>query len=92
MFVPKGKKGLIFNSNNMYNSKNQKVAQTIKKQVRPMKIACKFQERAYFQMVKVPEIKLAGKWLTEAGFLHGQEIKVIVENQKLVIMPLEKSI
>lgn len=61
----------------------------MKKQERKIKVGYKFQERSYHQLIKIPEIKLAGKWLKEAGFHEGQEIKVIVENQKLVIVPIK---
>jgi antitoxin component of MazEF toxin-antitoxin module len=38
----------------------------------------------------MPEIKLSGKWLRESGFNEGQEVKVVVENQKLIIIPIIK--
>lgn len=38
----------------------------------------------------MPEIKLCGKWLKESGFIEGQEVKVVIENQKLVIVPIKK--
>ena len=52
-------------------------------------VGYKFQNRAFHQMVMIPEIKLTGKWLKESGFEEGQYVKVIVEDKKLVIMPLE---
>jgi toxic protein SymE len=62
----------------------------MKKQERQLKIGYKFQNRAYRQLVAIPEIKLSGKWLKESGFYEGQEVKIIVENGKLVIVPKEK--
>ena len=63
------------------------IVNNMKKQERKLKVGCKFQNRAFHQMVMMPEIKLCGKWLKESGFCEGQEIKVVVENQKLVIVP-----
>ena len=73
----------------MYSSVKQIVASAIKKQIRKIKVGYKFHDRAWNVSVIYPEIKLSGKWLKEAGFNEGQEIKIIVENQKLVIVPIE---
>lgn len=62
----------------------------MKKQERKLKVGYKFQNRAFHQMVKMPEIKLSGKWLRESGFSEGQEVRIEVENQKLIIVPIEK--
>lgn len=62
----------------------------MKKQERQLKIGYKFQNRSFRQMVKMPEIKLSGKWLKDSGFSEGQDVKVVVENQKLVIIPIKK--
>lgn len=62
----------------------------MKKHERKLKVGYKFQNRAFHQMVMMPEIKLCGKWLKESGFTEGQEVKVVVENQKLVIVPIIK--
>ena len=61
----------------------------MKKQERKLKVGYKFQNRAFHQMVMMPEIKLTGKWLKECGFNEGQRVNVIVKNKKLVIVPLE---
>ncbi len=60
----------------------------MKKQERKITVGYRFQNRVRQQMVKAPEIKLAGKWLKESGFEEGQEVKVIVERKKLVIVPI----
>lgn len=62
----------------------------MKKQERQLKIGYKFQNRAHNQLVKMPEIKLIGKWLKESGFEEGQEVKVIVSDKKLIIVPVAK--
>mgnify|MGYP001627188721 CR=1 FL=1 len=62
----------------------------MKKQERQLKIGYTFQNRAYHQMVAMPEIKLCGKWLAESGFAEGQEVRIIVEYKKLIIVPKEK--
>ena len=56
---------------------------------RKLTVGYKFQNRAFSQMVMMPEIKLTGKWLRESGFEEGQQVKVIVQEKKLVIVPLE---
>lgn len=56
------------------------------KQERKLKVGYKYQQRAY-QMVKSPEIKLTGKWLKESGFRIGQDVKVLVEQDRLIIIP-----
>lgn len=59
----------------------------MKKQERKLTVSYRFQNRAYQQMVMIPEIKLTGKWLKKSGFEEGQPIKVIVEDKKLIIVP-----
>lgn len=59
------------------------------KKERKLTVGYKFQNRAFHQMVMMPEIKLTGKWLKESGFAEGQQVKVIVQEKKLVIVPLE---
>lgn len=61
----------------------------MKKQERMLTVGYKFQNRAFQQMVMIPEIKLTGKWLKESGFEEGQYVKVIVEDKMLIIVPLE---
>jgi hypothetical protein len=59
------------------------------KKERKLTVGYKFQNRAFNQLVQMPEIKLTGKWLKESGFEEGQQVKVIVQEKKLVIVPLE---
>lgn len=61
----------------------------MKKQARKLKIGSKFQERDFRQTVIVPEIRLCGKWLKELNFHEGMEVKIKVQNKKLVITPIE---
>ena len=62
------------------------------KKVRHIKVYPKHESRAYSQYIIVPEIRLAGKWLMESGFEYGQNIKIEVENGKLVITKKEDEI
>lgn len=55
---------------------------------RKIKIQPRFILRKYDKTV-VPEILLKGKWLSEMGFLPGQEVKIELEENKLVITRLE---
>lgn len=57
----------------------------MKKQERKLRVGYKFQNRAFQQMVMIPEIKLTGKWLKESGFVEGQDVKVVVQDKKLII-------
>ena len=59
----------------------------MKKQERKLRVGYKYQNRAFHQMVMIPEIKLTGKWLKESGFEEGQDVKVTVADKKLVIVP-----
>jgi len=58
-----------------------------KSKERKIKVGYKYHDRAYRQSLILPEIKLSGKWLHESGFIQGQEIRIIVENQKLIVVP-----
>lgn len=55
---------------------------------RKIKIQPRFILRKYDKTV-VPEILLKGKWLSEMGFLPGQEVKIELEENKLVITRLD---
>lgn len=57
----------------------------MKKHERKLTVSYKFQNRAYQQMVIIPEIRLTGKWLKKSGFGEGQKVNVIVEKKKLII-------
>ena len=39
---------------------------------------------------KVPSLRLSGKWLTEAGFLHSTLVNVEVRDGKMIITSIEK--
>ncbi|TSJ42256.1 type I toxin-antitoxin system SymE family toxin [Fluviicola chungangensis] len=55
---------------------------------RKIKIQPRFIMRKYDKTI-VPEILLKGKWLSEMGFLPGQEVKIELKENKLVITRLE---
>ena len=57
----------------------------MKKHERKLTVSYKFQNRAYQQMVMIPEIRLTGKWLKKSGFGEGQKVNVMVEEKKLII-------
>lgn len=57
---------------------------------RVLKINSKFQPRAYRNVVRVPEIRLTGKWLKNSGFEEGAQIKVEVRQKRIVITLLEE--
>ena len=40
----------------------------------------------------LPEIRLCGKWLKNLGFNNGQNITVMTENERIVIMSSKKKI
>jgi len=39
----------------------------------------------YFNKKTIPEIRLKGKWLQEAGFRYNEHVKVTAENGRIVI-------
>ena len=43
-------------------------------------------------MISVPAIRFEGKWLEEAGFRQGQQVEILVEENKLVIMTAEGNV
>lgn len=51
---------------------------------RKLKIRSKFQSRTYGE-VKIPEIRLEGKWLEELGFTQGRTVRIEHEQNKLII-------
>jgi len=53
---------------------------------RQLKIVTKHQHRSYHQIIRVPEIRLVGKWLRESGFEEGKYVSITVENNKLTIV------
>lgn len=57
----------------------------IKKSERNLKVYKKFQIRET-EHIKVPEIRLCGKWLHKTGFKCGQNITIIHEKGRIVIV------
>lgn len=51
---------------------------------RKLKIHTKYQARRFGE-VRIPEIRLEGKWLDNVGFKRGQTVKIKVQNNKLTI-------
>jgi len=51
---------------------------------RKLKITPKYFTRKW-KDAKFPEIRLAGKWLEELGFICGKSVNVITENNRLII-------
>ncbi|MNJ90655.1 hypothetical protein D3C87_82910 [compost metagenome] len=58
------------------------------KSFRKIKIQPRFILRKYDKTV-VPEILLKGKWLAEMGFVAGQEVRIELKENELIIKPLE---
>jgi hypothetical protein len=55
-----------------------------KQNERKLKVYSRYFERT-IRGVILPEIRLSGKWLHEAGFTCGQDVKVSYEHNKIVI-------
>ncbi|MFD2742894.1 MULTISPECIES: SymE family type I addiction module toxin [Sphingobacterium] len=55
------------------------------KPTRKLKIHCKFRSRRW-DNIAVPEIRLEGKWLEEAGFKPGEHVIVCVRKNRLTII------
>lgn len=51
---------------------------------RKLKIHSKFRTRRW-DNTTVPEIRLEGRWLEEAGFKKGERVKIQVKKNKLTI-------
>ncbi|WP_166332449.1 SymE family type I addiction module toxin [Sphingobacterium chungjuense] len=54
------------------------------KPTRKLKIHSKLRTRRW-DHIALPEIRLAGKWLEEAGFKQGEYINIQVAKNKLII-------
>lgn len=54
------------------------------KNSRKLKIHTKYQTEDY-KTVKIPIIKLQGKWLKKLGFNEGQMVNIEQKNKKLII-------
>ena len=63
---------------------------------RHLKVAAQHRENLYRGRVTstsvVPCLRLAGKWLEQAGFRSGQAVSVLVENGRLVITSKGKEV
>jgi hypothetical protein len=57
----------------------------MKKQERKLTVSYRYVNRAYQELVMIPEIRLTGKWLKKSGFGEGQKVNVMVEEKKLII-------
>ncbi len=51
---------------------------------RKLKIHSKFRNRRW-DNTTIPEIRLEGKWLEEVGFKQGQNVNILIEENKLII-------
>jgi toxic protein SymE len=56
---------------------------------RHLKIYSKLQRTSQWNAKFVPEIRLCGKWLEDMGFDFGDQITVRLENDRLIIEPVE---
>ncbi|MFT6923854.1 MAG: toxic protein SymE [Crocinitomicaceae bacterium] len=56
---------------------------------RKLTVNRKFQSREYKRFISVPEIRLCGKWLKEAGFNEAGQVKVAVKEGKLIITKIK---
>ncbi len=59
-------------------------------QIRYITVYSHFSPRLFARECLVPQIRLNGKWLREAGFDVQDRIKIVVSNKCLVIIPDEK--
>jgi toxic protein SymE len=57
---------------------------------RHLKIYSKFQRTSQWNARFVPEIRLCGKSLEDMGFDFGDQITVRLENDRLIIEPVEQ--
>lgn len=51
---------------------------------RKSKISTKFRKRTWDE-ITVPQIRLTGQWLRDAGFTEGRQINIEVLDNKLII-------
>lgn len=59
-------------------------------QIRNITVYGHFSPRSYYRECLVPQIRLNGIWLREAGFDVQDRIKIVVSNKCLVIVPDEE--
>jgi toxic protein SymE len=57
-----------------------------KTNTRTLTIHSKYRALTYGSTI-IPEIRLEGKWLQELGFKMGQKVKIVMEENRLVITP-----
>lgn len=53
-----------------------------------LKVHSKAFQRAYHQYAFFPEIRLAGKWLSDLGFAPGQHVNIACKDGKIEISAL----
>lgn len=58
---------------------------TIKDKTRKMTVCSHYLQRKYSTGCEVPEIRLRGKWLMEAGFEVGNAVKITISEDGLMI-------
>lgn len=59
---------------------------------RKMKVYDHHSLRQSGEYCTVPQIRLCGKWLKNAGFKQGDNIKIITMNNCLIIIPDEEKV
>ena len=59
--------------------------QNSKNDIRQLKIATQYQPRSRYKLIKVPEIRLVGKWLRELGFTEGNFVELQLKQNKITI-------
>ena len=62
----------------------------MEKSERKSTVTEKRQARAWGSYVDVPEVRIVGKWLAEAGFKPGQKVRIEVHKKKLVLVPVKQ--
>lgn len=55
-----------------------------------LKVSNRHQARQ-FQSIQVPEIRLMGKWLSDLGFHSGDPIKLVLKQNKILIIANPKN-
>jgi toxic protein SymE len=58
------------------------------KKTKQVKLQPKYRELAYSQKI-VPELKVSGVWLEEAGFKAGEKVNITVSEQQLIITAIK---
>lgn len=63
---------------------NKKTSDIRGPEVRTLKIQPMYRDRE-FEIVKVPESRLAGNWLEKLGFNYGRRVTITTMNELLII-------